>query len=72
MTPDGLGVHHVIEVGGEATIPQSLKAIRPEGVISMVGFLGGKSNNPANFSLIQNALCIIRGINVGSRRCFRT
>ncbi|KFZ15699.1 hypothetical protein V502_05442 [Pseudogymnoascus sp. VKM F-4520 (FW-2644)] len=71
LTPDGLGVHHVIEVGGEATIPQSLKAIRPEGVVSMVGFLGGKSNSPASFSLIQNALCIIRGINVGSRKMFQ-
>ncbi|RFU24882.1 hypothetical protein B7463_g11452, partial [Scytalidium lignicola] len=70
ITPDGLGVHHVIEVGGESTIPQTMKAIRPEGVVSMIGFLGGKMNNQTSFSLIQQQLCIVRGMNVGSRKLF--
>ncbi|EXJ68010.1 uncharacterized protein A1O5_08625 [Cladophialophora psammophila CBS 110553] len=49
-----------------------MKAIRPEGVVSMVGFLGGKTNTPgASFSLIQQQLCIVRGINVGSRKLFQ-
>lgn len=71
LSPGGLGVHHVIEVGGETTIPQSMNAIRPEGVVSMVGFLGGKSSSPASFSLVQSSLCIIRGMNVGSRKMFQ-
>ncbi|KIW10045.1 hypothetical protein PV08_11821 [Exophiala spinifera] len=73
LTSDGLGVHHIIEVGGENTISQSLNAIRPEGVVSMVGFLGGKGENEGvpSFSLIQRQLCIIRGMNVGPRRMFQ-
>lgn len=70
MTPDGLGVHHVIEVGGESTISQAMKAIRPEGVVSMVGFLGGETADPATFSLIQQQLCIVRGMSVGSKKIF--
>ncbi|OQV01451.1 hypothetical protein CLAIMM_06812 [Cladophialophora immunda] len=73
LTPDGLGVHHIIEVGGENTIFQSLKAVRPEGVVSMVGFLGGRREheNLPSFSLIQRQLCIVRGMNVGPRRMFQ-
>ncbi|KAK4934411.1 hypothetical protein LTR10_024322 [Elasticomyces elasticus] len=73
LTPDGLGVHHIIDVGGENTIFQSLKAVRPEGVVSMVGFLGGKGDheNLPSFSLIQRQLCIVRGMNVGPRRMFQ-
>lgn len=70
LTPDGLGVHHVVEVGGETTISQSLHAIRPEGVVCLVGFLGGKSAKVTTFSRIQDQNCIVRGINVGSRRLF--
>ena len=61
LTPDGLGVHHIDEVGAETSIPQSMQAIRPEGVVSLVGFLGGKPGNPTSFSTIQNQNCIVRG-----------
>ncbi|KAL8956081.1 MAG: hypothetical protein Q9183_006421, partial [Haloplaca sp. 2 TL-2023] len=40
-TPDGVGVDHILEVGGPKTMGQSLKAIKMEGVINMIGFLGG-------------------------------
>lgn len=66
LTPGEEGVHHVVEVGGEATMPQSLEAIRVEGVISMVGFLSGKKNeDSATFGSILSTLAIVRGINVG-------
>ncbi|KAK4937462.1 hypothetical protein LTR10_021914 [Elasticomyces elasticus] len=71
LSEDGLGVHHIVEVGGETTISQSISAVRPEGVISLVGFLGGKSASPTSFGLIQQKTCIVRGINVGSRKLFR-
>ncbi|KAI1608567.1 alcohol dehydrogenase [Exophiala viscosa] len=71
LSEDGLGVHHVVEVGGETTISQSISAVRPEGVISLVGFLGGKSASPTSFGLVQQKTCIVRGINVGSRKLFR-
>lgn len=34
LTPDQLGVEHVVEVGGPTTMAQSLKAIKIDGVIS--------------------------------------
>jgi NADPH:quinone reductase-like Zn-dependent oxidoreductase len=34
LTPNGLGVEHVVEVGGPTTLAQSLKAIAFDGVIS--------------------------------------
>ena len=71
LSEDGLGVHHVVEVGGETTISQSISAVRPDGVISLVGFLGGKSPSPTSFGLVRQKTCIVRGINVGSRKLFR-
>ena len=37
----GWGVDHVLEVGGAATLPRSLAAMRDGGHVSLVGFLGG-------------------------------
>lgn len=39
----GAGVQHVVEVGGPVTMKQSLNAIAIDGVISIIGFLGGVS-----------------------------
>ena len=67
----GEGVHHVIEVVGEVTIPQSLAAIRNEGVISLVGFLGGvDAGKQAGFWQVLRAVAIIRSVMVGSRGQF--
>lgn len=35
LTPYNKGVHVVVDVGGLATIGQSLKAVRPDGLISV-------------------------------------
>lgn len=37
LTPGGEGVNHILEVGGPATMAQSLKAIKIDGVISIIG-----------------------------------
>jgi len=34
LSPDGLGIEHVVEVGGPTTMAQSLKAVAIDGVIS--------------------------------------
>jgi NADPH:quinone reductase-like Zn-dependent oxidoreductase len=34
----GVGCHHVVEVAGPSSLAQSLKAVRFEGVISIIGF----------------------------------
>ena len=72
FTEEGEGVHHVIEVGGETTMSQSLKAVRCEGVISLIGFLGGKGGEKqlCGFADCFQNLSIVRGVNVGSREQF--
>lgn len=67
---DGRGVDHIVEVGGEATLPQSLRAVRPGGTISMIGVLAG-SNLNASLGLIVTRHICLRGITVGSREDFR-
>ncbi|KAK6208638.1 zinc-binding dehydrogenase [Colletotrichum tabaci] len=74
LTPDGLGVDHIIEVGGPGTVAQSLKAVKLEGVISVIGFLSigdaaSAGQQPTLLDALNN-LCTIRGILVGSRQQF--
>ncbi|KAK4038483.1 alcohol dehydrogenase [Parachaetomium inaequale] len=66
LTPNGEGVEHVIEVGGEGTMTQSLHAIKMEGVISIIGLLSG-ANPKDNIMETLSRLCTIRGVYVGSR-----
>lgn len=49
---------------------QSLKAIKPEGVISIIGFLGGFSKDQPSFLECLNNVCTVRGVLVGSRLQF--
>ena len=49
---------------------QSLKAIKPEGVISVIGFLAGFSKDQPSFLDCLNNVCIVRGVLVGSRLQF--
>ena len=69
LTPGGLGFHHVIEVGGSTTIAQSFEAAARGGVIDMIGFLTGQTNNDDSPSWITPLVraCTVRGIEVGSR-----
>jgi NADPH:quinone reductase-like Zn-dependent oxidoreductase len=71
LTINKAGVDHIVEVGGPATVAQSLKAIKIDGVISTVGFVAGgaKSEQPGLVAALMN-LCTIRGILVGSRVMF--
>lgn len=72
MTPDGAGVDHVIEVGGSGTLKQSFKAIKFEGVISVIGFVGGTSpeDQPSILDTLSN-ICTVRGVYVGSKQLMR-
>ncbi|KAI9885906.1 MAG: hypothetical protein M1823_002279 [Watsoniomyces obsoletus] len=68
LTPGGEGVHHVIEVSGPTSMAQSLKAIKIDGVISIVGFVGGQSGEQQpSFLECLGKCCIARGLFVGSR-----
>ncbi len=65
----GTGVDVVIEVGGAGTLPQSLKAVRTAGRVSLVGVLSGGSGeiNPRPVTMKKIRL---QGILVGSREMF--
>ncbi|KAH8722385.1 hypothetical protein GQ44DRAFT_360900 [Phaeosphaeriaceae sp. PMI808] len=67
LTPGGLGVQHVLEVGGPSTIAQSLKAVCIDGVITIIGFIGGGDKNQPGFLECLNNICTVRGVLVGSR-----
>lgn len=72
LTPEGAGFDFVIEVGGANTLKQSVAATKMEGILAVVGIVGGvQSGKDAREmpSLLQAWLsCItVRGIAVGSR-----
>jgi len=71
LTPGQQGVSHVVEVGGPTTMAQSLKAIKIDGVISIIGFLGGFSKDQPTFLDCLNNICTVRGVLVGSRLQFQ-
>ncbi|MGA3263684.1 MAG: NAD(P)-dependent alcohol dehydrogenase [Terracidiphilus sp.] len=67
----GEGVDLVIDVGGQATLPRSLKAIRVGGVIAQVGVLtGAVVTDPLPIATILHKMARIQGIYVGSRKDF--
>jgi NADPH:quinone reductase-like Zn-dependent oxidoreductase len=65
----GVGVDHVIEVGGADTLPRSLKAVRMAGTISVIGVLGGNAQALTPAPILMNTLRV-QGIYVGSRAMF--
>jgi len=65
----GDGVDHIVEVGGQGTLPQSLRAIRTGGTISLIGVLaGGKMDIPLGPIVTRHVR--MQGITVGSRKDF--
>ncbi len=65
----GEGIDHIVEVGGPETLPQSLRAIRPGGTISMIGVLSGPEMK-AQLGLIVTRQVRLQGITVGHRDGF--
>lgn len=65
----GRGVDHVLDVGGPGTLEKSCAAVRPGGIVSIIGVLTGVEGQisplPAIFDLIR-----MNGIYVGSRAMF--
>ena len=69
LTLGKAGIDHIIEIGGPNTMSQSLKAIKPEGVITVIGFVGGTNGGPSTLEALTT-ICTIRGTLVGSRQMF--
>lgn len=65
----GGGIDHVVEVGGQGTLPQSLRAVRTGGTISLIGVLAGGGMD-APLGLVVTRHVRLQGITVGSRADF--
>jgi NADPH:quinone reductase-like Zn-dependent oxidoreductase len=65
----GEGVDHVVEVGGSDTIAHSLRAVRTQGTISVIGALSGREGGISPAPVLMNSIRM-QGIYVGSRAMF--
>ena len=63
---DGVGVDHVIEVGGAGTLEQSVHAVAIGGTISLIGVLAG-SDHALRLPLVFLRQVRLQGVVVGSR-----
>jgi len=66
---DGIGVDHIIEVGGPGTLQRSMNAVRVGGRISLIGLLTG-GDGVVNPMPILGKQIQVQGIFVGSRDMF--
>jgi NADPH:quinone reductase-like Zn-dependent oxidoreductase len=65
----GRGYDHIVELGGEKTLPQSLLCIRPGGTLSMIGVLSGGTLS-APLGRVVTRQVRLQGITVGSHDGF--
>jgi NADPH:quinone reductase-like Zn-dependent oxidoreductase len=65
----GEGVDHVVEVGGEQTLGQSLRAVRVGGTLSLIGVLSGGKMDVRLGPIVTRAVRL-QGVTVGSREDF--
>lgn len=64
-----LGFDHIVELGGEKTLPQSLMCVRAGGMISIIGVLSGGTMT-AQLGRIVMRQVRMKGIGVGHRNAF--
>jgi NADPH:quinone reductase-like Zn-dependent oxidoreductase len=64
---EGVGVDHVVEVGGPGTLERSIAACRIAGRIALIGVLTGGEIDP---TAIMRKSLTVHGIYVGSRAMF--
>jgi NADPH:quinone reductase-like Zn-dependent oxidoreductase len=65
---NGVGVDHVVEVGGAGTLPLTSKAVRRGGHIALIGVLAGRGEFDPRVMMLKGAR--LQGIFVGSREMF--
>ncbi|KIW01338.1 uncharacterized protein PV09_07110 [Verruconis gallopava] len=72
MTPGKQGVDIVVDVGGENTLGESMKAVKVNGLVVAAGLVAGTVENekPALIDTLWN-LCIVRGVLLGTRNQFK-
>lgn len=62
----GVGVDHVVEIGGSGTLPNSIAATRTGGHIAMIGVLTGLSGEVPTGEILGRQITV-QGLVVGSR-----
>jgi NADPH:quinone reductase-like Zn-dependent oxidoreductase len=65
----GRGYDLILEIGGEKTLPQSLRCIRPGGTVAMIGILSGSAMS-ASLGLVITRQVRLQGVTVGHRDGF--
>lgn len=70
LTPEQRGLDHVLDVVGAKSLPQSLKAVRPHGRITVAGIVGGMDETDPGIMSALWKPCTFRGILLGSRQMF--
>ncbi len=68
---DGIGVDHIIEVGGAQTLAKSFKAVRLGGKIAVIGILSGTESSISLLPILMKNI-LVQGIYVGSRAMFES
>lgn len=68
----GVGVDHIVEVGGGATIGKSFRAIRIGGHIAVIGVLGGAASSDLSLVPVLMQNLRLNGVFVGSREMFES
>jgi NADPH:quinone reductase-like Zn-dependent oxidoreductase len=66
---NGVGVDHVVEVGGAGTLGKALRAVRTGGHIALIGVLTGNSGQVNPVPVLMKGVRL-QGIYVGSRAMF--
>lgn len=67
---NGRGVDLVVEVGGAGTLEQSIKAVRPGGMLALIGVLSG-SNHEFRLPLVVTQKIRLEGVTCGSLEQFQ-
>jgi NADPH:quinone reductase-like Zn-dependent oxidoreductase len=69
LTADRGGFDLIVELGGEQTLPLSLRAIRPGGTIALIGVLSGLKLD-ASLGPVVTRQVRLQGVTVGHREGF--
>ncbi|WP_417620222.1 zinc-dependent alcohol dehydrogenase family protein [Parasphingorhabdus sp.] len=64
----GLGVEHIVEVGGPNTLKQSFHCARTGGHIAIIGAVGGFDVDAMPFVILQAKRLRVQAVTVGTRR----
>ena len=70
LTSSRGGVDYVVEIGGAGTMAQSIKSVRMDGIITIIGWLSGGADKEPSFLECVGKLFTARGLFVGSREMF--